>query len=194
MRFILVPQACTVISTQGEIYTVNYKQNIARPLVGISQCLLGDAVRYDGKAKPNQTVLTHLSKIFHLIPVCPEVEAGLGIPRPPVQLTGDTENPELIGRDDPSINITRIMQVYCETRPAELSHLDGFIFKSRSPSCGLNSTPVFINRRCISETASGMFARALCRRYPKLSVIDENDLNNQEQLNNFLNKVLPQIK
>ncbi len=149
----------------------------SKPLIGISQCLLGDAVRYDGKSKANQTILEQLAPLFKLIPVCPEVEAGLSIPRPPVQLTGSIENPRLIGRDDASIDVTDIMHQYCASKPAQLSQLSGFIFKSRSPSCGLNSTPVFVDGQCITETSSGMFTRAIQKHYPGLPVIDDSQLD-----------------
>ncbi len=160
--------------------------NNHKPLVGVSQCLLGEAVRYDGKAKPNQIIIDKLNKVFELVPVCPEVEAGLAIPRPPVQLTHSINNPKLTGRDDPSLDITELMQQYCITKPAELKHLSGFIFKSRSPSCGLNSTPVFIDGSCVSETSRGMFARSLCETYPDLAVIEDSELENQRLLKTFI--------
>ena len=160
------------------------------PLVGVSRCLLGDAVRYDGKSKANQIVLQQLSPLFELVPVCPEVEAGLSIPRPPVQLTGSIENPKLIGRYDPSIDITIIMLQYCNTKPAELNQLEGFIFKSHSPSCGLNSTPVFKNGECITETGRGIFAKKLCEAYPDLAVIEDNKLTDEKLLNEFIRSIL----
>jgi len=162
--------------------------NSKKPLVGVSQCLLGDAVRYDGKSKANTIVLEKLNDLFELIPVCPEVEAGLSIPRPPVQLTGNIESPRLTGRDDPSIDVTEIMQRYCSTKPAELDRLSGFIFKSRSPSCGLNSTPVFIDKVCVTETGRGVFASALCKRYPKLPVIEESDFTDKS-ISRFIHSV-----
>lgn len=161
-----------------------------KPLVGVSQCLLGDAVRYDGRSKANTIVLKKLSEIFTLVPVCPEVEAGLSIPRPPVQLTGSIENPKLIGRNDPAIDITDLMQQYCNTKPAELKHLSGFIFKSRSPSCGLNSTPVFINGQCVTETSRGIFARSLCETYLDLAAIEDSKLEDQYMLDRFIRSVL----
>lgn len=160
-----------------------------KPLVGISQCLLGDAVRYDGRSKPNNIVLNKLNKLFELIPVCPEVEAGLSIPRPPVQLTHSIDNPKLTGRDDPSLDVTTIMQDYCKTKPAELKQLSGFIFKSRSPSCGLNSTPVFINGLNVTETSRGIFARSFCEAYPDLPIIEDSGLEDEYQLNIFINNV-----
>jgi len=160
-----------------------------KPLVGVSQCLLGDTVRYDGQSKTNAIVLEKLNKIFTLIPVCPEVEAGLSVPRPPVQLTGSIKNPKLTGRDDPDIDVTDIMLQYCKTKPAELKHLSGFIFKSRSPSCGLNSTPVYINGQCITETSRGIFAKCLCEIYSDIAVIEDSELENGDRLNKFTESV-----
>jgi len=161
-----------------------------KPLVGVSRCLLGDAVRYDGQSKTNSIVIEKLGKILKLVPVCPEVEAGLSIPRPPVQLTKSIKNPKLTGRDDPSIDITDIMQNYCQNKPAQLKHLVGFIFKSRSPSCGLNSTPVFIDGQCVTETSRGIFARKLCEIYPDLAVIEDCELENKKRLEEFIQSIL----
>ncbi len=163
-----------------------------RPLVGVSQCLLGDAVRYDGQSKANVIVLEKLNNIFELIPVCPEVEAGLGVPRPPVQLTGSIKNPRLIGRDDLSLDITDIMQQYCDTKPAELKFLSGFIFKSRSPSCGLNSAPIIIDGHCVTATGRGLFTTGLCKTYPDLPVIEETELETKNQMDSFIQAVLKQ--
>jgi uncharacterized protein YbbK (DUF523 family) len=161
-----------------------------KPLVGISQCLMGDAVRYDGQSKANAIVLEKLNEIFELIPVCPEVEAGLSIPRPPVQLTGSVDNPRLTGRDDPAIDVTDIMYNYCQRKPTELKHLTGFIFKSRSPSCGLNSVPVFINGECITETGRGVFAKHWYEAYPDLAAIEDNELENTGRLDIFIQSIL----
>lgn len=163
----------------------------SKPLVGVSQCLLGDAVRYDGQSKTNRIILQQLAPIFEFLPVCPEVEAGLSIPRPAVQLTVSIENPRLTGRDDASVDITGIMHQYCKNKPAELAELAGFIFKSRSPSCGLNSTPVFIDGRCITENSRGVFARRLCAVYPELPVIEDCDLDEPALLQDFIRRVTP---
>ena len=164
------------------------KNNLAK--VGVSRCLLGDAVRYDGQSKPNAIVIEKLGKMFELVPVCPEVEAGLSIPRPPVQITGSIENPKLTGRDDPDLDITDIMSQYCNTKSAELKHLSAFIFKSHSPSCGLNSTPVFVAGWCVSKTARGMFAKKLCETYPDLVVIEDDDLEDKNLLDKFIKLTL----
>ena len=161
-----------------------------KPLVGVSQCLLGDAVRYDGKSKTNKIVVEQLSQLFQLIPVCPEVEAGLSIPRPPVQLTGSIKNPKITGREDHSIDITNLMQRYCETKPAELKILSGFICKSRSPSCGLISTPVYIDGHCVTETGRGIFTKKLTETRPDLAVIEDTELEEKNQLEHFIQAVL----
>lgn len=160
-----------------------------RPRVGISRCLLGDAVRYDGESKADTIVLESLSELFEFVPVCPEVEAGLGVPRPPVRLTGSIENPRLTGRDDPAIDVTDIILSYCQHKPADLEQLSGFIFKSRSPSCGLNSTPVFIDNECKTETSRGVFARSLCQSYPTLAIIEDSELQDQALLDRFIRSV-----
>lgn len=161
-----------------------------KPLVGVSQCLLGDAVRYDGESKANAIVLEYLSKLFDFVPVCPEVEAGLGIPRPPVRLTGSVVEPRITGRNDPTLDVTDILYSYCQRKPAELKSLAGFIFKSRSPSCGLNSTPVFIDNQCVSDTGRGVFAKAMCNIYPELTVIEDSELDNAKTLDGFIQAVL----
>lgn len=160
-----------------------------KPTVGISQCLLGDAVRYDGKSKPNSIVLEKLSQHFVFVAICPEVEAGLPIPRPPIQLSGDVASPRLTGRDDPSIDVTDQMQNYCLQKPKLLESLCGFIFKSRSPSCGLNSTPVFIENEIADENGRGIFARALCKEIPLLPVIEDTKLESNDAYLAFIEAV-----
>ena len=160
-----------------------------KPLVGVSRCLLGHAVRYDGDSKANTIVIEQLGELFDLVPVCPEVEAGLSVPRPPVQLSGSIDHPRLTGRGDPDLDVTELMQRFCSSRPAELDQLCGFVFKSRSPSCGLNSTPVFINGESVTENSSGLFARAVTIMYPKLPVIEETELEVMDNYKRFIDDV-----
>jgi uncharacterized protein YbbK (DUF523 family) len=160
-----------------------------KPLIGVSRCLLGDAVRYDGDSKASIIVIERLGDLFELAPVCPEVEAGLAVPRPPVQLTGSIEHPRLTGRKDPRLDVTELMLNYCNSRPVDLDHLSGFVFKSRSPSCGLNSTPVFINGACVTETGSGLFARAMAAMYPGLPAIEDDELELASKYQQFIDEV-----
>lgn len=160
-----------------------------KPIVGVSRCLLGDAVRYDSEASPSSIVIEDLSELFELVPVCPEVEAGLSVPREPVQLSGSVEQPRLTGCDDDSLDVTDLLQDYCASKPSGLTHLHGFIFKSRSPSCGLNSTPVFIEGKCVTQSSRGIFARALTQRYPSLPVVEETELEPEDARNRFIQLV-----
>jgi uncharacterized protein YbbK (DUF523 family) len=155
------------------------------PKIGISRCLPGDAVRYDGKSEPNPELIKKLQEDFDLLSICPEVEAGLSIPRPAVQLTGSIKQPRITGRDDPALDITDLMQAYCKIKPAELSSISGFVFKSRSPSCGLGSTPVFINGKVATQSSNGVFAQAIIDTYPELPVIEETNLQNHGVFEDF---------
>lgn len=160
-----------------------------KPLLGVSRCLLGHAVRYDGDSKANTIVIEQLGVLFELVPVCPEVEAGLAVPRPPVQLTGSIEHPRMTGRTNLRLDVTDLMQSYCNSRPAELGQLSGFVFKNRSPSCGLHSAPVFINGECVTETSRGLFARAMTTMYPDLPAIEESELEMPDKYQQFIDDV-----
>jgi uncharacterized protein YbbK (DUF523 family) len=107
-----------------------------------------------------------------------------------VQLTGSIDHPRMTGRHDRNLDVTELMQRYCNSRPAELNQLSGFVFKSRSPSCGLYSTPVFIEAKCISESGRGMFARAMTEAIPELPVIEETDLESADKYEWFLDSVI----
>jgi uncharacterized protein YbbK (DUF523 family) len=162
----------------------------SKPRLGVSQCLLGDAVRYDAGSKPSSVVIDILAKTFELISVCPEVEAGMSVPRPAVQLTGSIAQPRMTGRDNPGLDVTGQIIEFAEQRLPALEHIHGFVFKSRSPSCGLNSTPVFIDGVCVTESSRGLFARALCRHYPDLPVIEDNELDSKQALQTFIDAVM----
>jgi uncharacterized protein YbgA (DUF1722 family)/uncharacterized protein YbbK (DUF523 family) len=116
-----------------------------RPIrMGVSSCLLGHPVRYDGGHKRDAYVTDTLGRFFEFVPVCPEVECGLGVPRPAMRLTGDPKDPRLTvintGED-----LTERMQAYCARRVEELAGEDlcGYIFKSKSPSSGMARIKVF---------------------------------------------------
>jgi uncharacterized protein YbbK (DUF523 family) len=161
-----------------------------KPHIGVSQCLLGDPVRYDAASRASSVVVNTLGRIFELIPVCPEVEAGMSVPRPPVQLTGSIAQPRMTGRDNPGLDVTEQIIEFAERRLPALDHIHGFVFKSRSPSCGLNSTPVFIDGICVTESSRGLFARAVCQHYPDLPVIEDSELDSEQALQAFIDAVM----
>jgi len=124
---------------------------------------------------------------------------GLGVPRPPIQLTSAQLNESLselriTGRDDPSIDISQTMHTFCKQRSTELNSIHGYIFKSKSPSCGIANIPVFNPQNNIITTTRGVFVNAILQKYPLLPITDELHLLNEDQLNTdqcnmFLKKV-----
>ncbi|TNF33411.1 MAG: DUF523 domain-containing protein [Gammaproteobacteria bacterium] len=96
----------------------------------------------------------------------------------------------MTGRDDPNINVTDRMRHYCSTRPQQLDFISGYVFKSKSPSCGLHSIPVFLHGKIIDTDHRGLFAEAITSRYPGLPVSDELALATEEQRQQFIEQVL----
>jgi len=151
--------------------------------------LLGERVRYDANIKQYPDLITFISKYFNLISVCPEVEIGLSVPRPALQLYGSLDNIEIRGRDDPSIDITADMKQYCQQHPAELSAIHGYIFKSKSPSCGIRDIPLFNSQGEITNSTKGVFVQAILQHYPNLPITDEQGLLNPSHCEHFLHQV-----
>lgn len=154
--------------------------------IGVSQCLVGDAVRYDGGDKLNHAVVDRLGMHFELVPVCPEVEAGMGVPREAVRLESSACELRMVGTSS-GTDYTDTMQRYAIERVEELSdaQLRGYVLKSRSPSCGLDVA--------VGEDGSrseGLFAAELIKAFPGLPVVEETDLADEAKLQNFVERML----
>ena len=156
-----------------------------RPRVGISRCLIGDEVRYDGGHKHAGDLIAVLTASVELVPVCPEVEVGMGVPREPIQLVGRGGR-RLVGVVSGE-DWTERMQAWARRRIEELTALDlsGFVLKARSPSCGLRDVPVQD-----AAPGPGMFAEALVTALPELPVEDEERLHDPQARERFLARVL----
>lgn len=161
-----------------------------KPLLAISSCITGQRVRYDGVIKSFAEIHRQLQQHFELLTVCPEVEIGLPVPRPPVQLSGDIFLPRMTGRDNPLIDVTTDMRTFCATRPQQLKNICGYVFKSKSPSCGLKNIPIFRDGKMIADNQRGLFAQAIVERWPDLPVIEETELQTIEQLRQFIQRAL----
>src|SRR5205823_12948479 len=144
--------------------------------LGISACLLGQAVRYDGGHKRDPFLERTLGRFVEWVPVCPEVELGLGVPREPIRLEGDPAAPRLVAAKSRR-DLTRAMTRFARARAAELARLDlvGYVFKKDSPSCGLERVRVHGGGRP-RRRGTGLFARALMERLPLLPVEEEGRL------------------
>lgn len=158
--------------------------------IGISQCLLGDHVRYDGGHKRDDLLADTLSRQVEWVPVCPEVEAGLGVPREPMRLEGPAESPRLVTVTT-KVDHTVSMQQFSTRRLRELERLElsGYVFKARSPSCGIGGVPLIGARGDESPDGVGLFARALMEHFPLLPVEDEDRLHDPQILKDFLKRV-----
>ncbi|MCW8955391.1 MAG: DUF523 domain-containing protein [Gammaproteobacteria bacterium] len=161
-----------------------------RPKLAISRCLIGDRVRYDGDIKLFPELCHELAEIVELIPVCPEVEIGLSVPRPAMQLTGHPLNPRMTGRDNPAIDITEAMIQFCQQRPLSLTGICGYVFKSKSPSCGIRNIPVFDQGVLVDDNLSGLFAQAIIKQFPDLPIADETMLATRQQRTHFIQQLL----
>ena len=160
----------------------------AVPRVGISRCLLGEAVRYDGAHKYEPSVVETLGAHVEWVPVCPEVEVGMGVPREPIQLVerGARTGIRLVGVTS-GTDWTERMQTWAAERIEALkaAHVSGFVLKARSPSCGVRDVPVKGG-----TSGRGMFADALLRAMPDLPVEDEERLRDAAVRELFLQRVI----
>ncbi|HVN97045.1 MAG TPA: DUF523 and DUF1722 domain-containing protein [Syntrophorhabdaceae bacterium] len=158
--------------------------------IGVSACLLGTRVRYDGGQKRDHYITDTLGRYFEFVPVCPEVECGLPVPREPMHLVGVPEDPRLITIHT-GIDHTEKMKKWAIDRLTQLSErgLDGFIFKSRSPSSGMQGVEVSDEKGVKTRRGSGIFARAFMDRFPLVPVIDDVMLNDPALRENYLERV-----
>jgi uncharacterized protein YbgA (DUF1722 family)/uncharacterized protein YbbK (DUF523 family) len=158
--------------------------------IGISSCLLGENVRYNGGHKLDRFLRDTLGKYVEYVPVCPEAECGLGIPREPMRLVGDPESPRLLTRTT-KIDHTARMKRWSAKRLRELEKEDlrGFIFKSRSPSSGMTGVKVYDETGTRIRKGSGLFARAFMDRFPILPVEDDGRLHDAGLRENFIERI-----
>ena len=149
--------------------------------IGISQCLLGGSVRYDGAHKRDSFLIETLGPHVEWIPVCPEVELGLGTPREAMRLAGDPRALRLVTITS-GIDHTEAMARFSQRRVRELEvlNLSGYVFKARSPSCGIGEGPL--------ET--GLFAQAFMAHFPLIPVEDESRLHDPQAVQSFLERAL----
>ena len=153
----------------------------------VSACLLGERVRYDGKSKPEPLLTDLWGRRFRLIGVCPEVEAGLAVPREAMRLEDDPDRPVLRGVTSRR-DFTSFLHEWLARRLPELAELepDGFLLKSRSPSCGLAPVAVHGSER----PGAGLFARCVAAAFPELAVADESVTHDAFARQRFLDKLL----
>jgi uncharacterized protein YbbK (DUF523 family) len=168
---------------------------LPRPRLGISACLLGRPVRYDGGHKRDAFLADALGPLVEWVPVCPEVEVGMPVPRPTLRLSGPVEAPRLVAERSGEDWSAR-MQAFAEGRVTALLALElsGFVLKSGSPSCGQALVPVHGPGGTPSRGGTGAFARVLLERLPHLPVEEEGRLQDPLLRRRFLERVFAQAR
>ena len=155
--------------------------------IGISSCLLGNEVRWNAGHKLDRYLTRTLGQFVEYVPVCPEVEVGLGIPRESMRLVGDPENPRLITFKSKTDHTDRML-TWAKKRVRELEkeNLCGFIFKSDSPSSGMIRVKVYNDKGMPHKVGIGIFARAFMEHFPLIPVEDDGRLNDPLIRENFV--------
>ena len=156
--------------------------------IGISSCLLGQAVRYDGGHKRDAYINGTLSEYFDFHPFCPEVEIGLGTPRPTIHLVKVDGALRCVGIKDPEIDVTERLRLHAEQKKALHAELCGYILKNNSPSCGMERVKVYEGIQSHKDGV-GIYAQEMMRLNPLLPVEEEGRLGDAGLRENFIQRV-----
>lgn len=159
-----------------------------RPRVGISQCLLGDPVRYDGRDKRSAWCTEQLSRIVDLIAFCPEVGSGLGVPRAPIHWITTENGNRLVDAETQQLDFTEQLSRYYDDHRHPLAQLSGYVLMQKSPSCGLN-VALYDTAGATGEYIVGAFAQALQQQLPYLPLVEEQALATAVARDHFLVRV-----
>jgi uncharacterized protein YbgA (DUF1722 family)/uncharacterized protein YbbK (DUF523 family) len=162
-----------------------------RPIrVGISSCLLGEAVRFDGGHKRDPFLTETFGVFVEWVPVCPEVECGFGTPREAMRLVRVDNDVRLLTVRT-AVDLTDRMSAYTRRRVAQLGAEDlcGYVLKKDSPSCGLERVKIYGTGGVPEKSGRGIFARGLVERYPSLPVEEEGRLSDPRLRENFVERV-----
>jgi len=160
----------------------------AKIRVGVSACLVGDKVRYDGGHKRDVYLTGKLAQVFEFMPVCPEVAIGMGVPRPPIRLVGDALAPRALGVEDASLDVTAPLTAYGRRMAVELDGISAYIFKARSPSCGPWRVPIYSDGVSMAQ-GTGLYAREIRARQSLLPVEEEGRLADPSLRDNFIERI-----
>ena len=162
-----------------------------RPIrIGVSSCLLGETVRYDGGHKRHAFLTETFGRFVEWVPICPEVECGLGTPREPMRLVDTAKGVRLLTVKT-AVDLTRQLERYAKHRVAELAEADlsGYVFKKDSPSCGLMRVKVYEPHGVARRTGRGLFAARFVEECPNLPVEEEGRLSDPRLRENFVERV-----
>ncbi len=156
--------------------------------IGISSCLLGENVRFDGGNKHNAYITGTLGEYFEFLPFCPEVAIGLGIPRPTIHLIKTDNQLRCVGVKDATLDVTDRLRNYALAQKTAQAHLSGYIFKKDSPSCGVERVKVYTHNQPHREGV-GIYAQQIMANNPLLPVEEEGRLGDAGLRENFIQRV-----
>jgi uncharacterized protein YbgA (DUF1722 family)/uncharacterized protein YbbK (DUF523 family) len=158
--------------------------------LGISTCLLGENVRFDGGHKLDRYLTDTLGQFVEYVPVCPEMECGFGVPRESFRLVGDPENPRLVTTRTNQDHTERMAE-WAKRRVGELEKEDlcGYIFKGGSPSSGMERVKVYDRNGVPSKVGVGLFARIFMNHFTLLPVEEEGRLHDPRLRENFIERI-----
>lgn len=170
---------------------ISEKKQKELPLrVGLSSCLFGEMVRFDGGHKKDRYLTDILGAYFEWVMVCPELEVGMGVPRESVRLVGSTESPRMVGTKTETDWTDRMMRFSDQrVRQLEEMQLSGYILKSDSPSCGMERVRVYATTGIPAKNGRGVYAAAFMRHFPLIPVEEEGRLNDAKIRDNFIVRV-----
>ena len=166
------------------------KPDDANIKIGISSCLLGNKVRFDAGHKHDRYITDVLGQFVKFVPVCPEMEIGMGAPREAVRLVGDSHNPRMVGSRTAE-DWTDRMNAFVTRRVKKknLEDLSGFILKNRSPSCGMERVRVYVKSGTVERKGTGLFAAALLKQFPDMPFEEEGRLSDAALRENFIERI-----
>lgn len=158
--------------------------------IGVSACLLGENVRWNGGHSRDRYLTDTLGLYVEYVPVCPEVECGMGVPRETLRLVGDPDNPSLV-TSKTNIDHTDRMNRWARKRVKDLEkeNLCGFIFKKKSPSSGLFNVPVRTSKGMPQKKGQGIFARIFTEHFPLIPVEEEGRLHDPKLRETFIEQI-----
>ncbi|MFC1516462.1 YbgA family protein [Thermodesulfobacteriota bacterium] len=158
--------------------------------IGISACLMGENVRWNGGHSRDRYLTDTLGLYVEYVPVCPEVECGMGVPRETLRLEGDPDNPSLI-TSKTGIDHTERMTRWAQERVKDLEKEDlcGFVFKKKSPSSGLYNVPVRTSKGMPQKKGQGIFAREFTRHFLLVPVEEEGRLHDPKLRETFIEQI-----
>ena len=157
--------------------------------IGVSSCLLGEEVRYDGGHKRNVYITGTLSQYFDFQPICPEMAIGLGVPRPTIRLVDMGSGIRAVGVNDASLDVTDKLRTFSQETVDTLQAISGYILKKDSPSCGMERVRVYNSSEMPEKRGRGIFADTLINSMPNLPVEEEGRLMDPVLRENFLERV-----